>query len=114
MNRFRACRDQAGFTQKYVAISLGVKAPSVSDWEKGKTSPTIENLVKLADLYQITVDELLGRVTETEARALDGLTLDEKKAVQLFRNLTSEGKQYIFQTLLMAQSTMRQPPETGD
>ena len=106
MHPFRQCREKAGLTQKQAALELGVKPPSVSDWEKGKTSPTVENLMKLADLYQITVDELLGRATEGDARAMEGLSLDEKRALQLYRRLTDAGKQYIFQTLLMAQSAM--------
>lgn len=49
-----------GHTQKYVAISLGVKAPSVSDWENGKTNPTLENLISLAKLLEVSTDMLLG------------------------------------------------------
>ena len=106
MHPFRQCREKAGLTQKQAALELGVKAPSVSDWEKGKTSPTVENLMKLAELYHITVDELLGRATAGDAQATAALSLDEKKVLQLYRRLTDAGKQYIFQTLLMAQNAM--------
>lgn len=60
MYRFRQCREAKGLSQKFVAISLGVKAPSVSDWEKGKTNPTIENLIALSKLFGVSCDELLG------------------------------------------------------
>ena len=40
MYRFKECREAKGFSQKFVALSLGVKPPSISDWENGKTKPT--------------------------------------------------------------------------
>lgn len=61
MNRFRECREASGLTQKYVALTLGVKGPSVSNWESGKTTPTTENIAALAKLYNVSVDYLLGR-----------------------------------------------------
>ena len=61
MDRFRECREASGLTQKYVALTLGVKGPSVSNWESGKTTPTTENVAALAKLYNVSVDYLLGR-----------------------------------------------------
>lgn len=60
MNRLKQCRIDAGLSQQYVAVTLGVKGPSVSNWESGKTSPTVENLVALAKLYGVSTDYLLG------------------------------------------------------
>lgn len=64
MTRLRECREAAGISQKEVAITLGVRSPSVSNWERGKTYPTHENLVRLANLYGVTVDYLAGRTDE--------------------------------------------------
>lgn len=64
MNRFRECREASGLTQKYVALTLGVKGPSVSNWESGKTTPTTDNVAALAKLYNVSVDYLLGRDEE--------------------------------------------------
>ena len=61
MNRLKECREKSGLSQKTVAASLKVAAPSVSNWESGKTNPTHENLEKLADLYGVSIDYLLGR-----------------------------------------------------
>lgn len=47
-------------SQKYVAVTLGLSAPSVSNWESGKTTPTPENYAALANLFGVTVDYLLG------------------------------------------------------
>lgn len=109
MNKIKECREKAGLSQKYVALTLGVRAPSVSDWEQGKNWPSIDNLLKLAELYNVTVDELLGRATSAEIIAMQaaGVSLDEKHILLLYRALSDQGKEYIFQKLLEAQHTMR-------
>lgn len=56
MNRLRECREKAGLTQKQVAITLKLAGPSVSNWESGKTKPSRENIQKLADLYNVSVE----------------------------------------------------------
>ena len=60
MNRIKECRINSKLSQKYVAMTLDVAAPSVSNWESGKTQPTPENLKRLASLFGVTVDYLLG------------------------------------------------------
>jgi len=61
MGRLRECREKANLSQKYVAISLGVASPSVANWEREKTNPTLDNAIQLADLYGVSLDYLLGR-----------------------------------------------------
>ena len=60
MNRYREARIRAGLSQKAAAISLGVRPPSMSDWESGKSKPTHEHLVAMAALYGTTTDFLTG------------------------------------------------------
>ena len=78
---FREARENAGFSQKYVAITLGIQPPNVSRWEAGVTFPTVENLMKLADLYQVTTDYLLGR----ELSGPVSLSPDELAMLRAFR-----------------------------
>ena len=67
MNRYKEARRRAGLSQKAAAISLGVRPPSMSDWESGKTKPTHEHLVAMAALYGTTIDYLIG-TTNTEKK----------------------------------------------
>ena len=64
MTRILEARVNAGLSQKEVALSLGVKAPSVWAWESGKSKPTAANLEALSKLYHVSVDYLLGRDDE--------------------------------------------------
>lgn len=60
MNRIKQCREKANLSQKYVAVALGVAAPSVSNWESGKTKPSMDNYINLAKLFDVSVEYLLG------------------------------------------------------
>lgn len=56
--RFERCRG--GYTQEELAGRLGVTKAAVSKWECGQSAPDIASLPKLASLFAITLDELLG------------------------------------------------------
>ena len=66
MNRIKEARKAAGLSQKFVAMALGVASPSVCNWESGKTQPTSENLVALANLFGVSSDYLLGMSDDAE------------------------------------------------
>lgn len=68
MTRILEARVNAGLSQKEVALSLGVKAPSVWAWESGKSKPTAANLEALSKLYHVSVDFLLGRDDEPDTK----------------------------------------------
>lgn len=62
--RLRELRARRGFTQDYVAKRLGCHESAVSRWESGSRFPTGEDLVALADLFQVSTDDLLGRTRQ--------------------------------------------------
>lgn len=54
-------RKRLGFTQDALAEKLGVTAQAISKWENDQSCPDITMLPKLADIFGISTDELLGR-----------------------------------------------------
>ena len=48
------------------AERLGVSSAAISIWESGKKSPTLGNLIGMAELYGVTTDCLLGRSNEPQ------------------------------------------------
>jgi transcriptional regulator with XRE-family HTH domain len=54
-------REAAGLRQYELAARMGVKQASVSAWESGLAYPSAANLLKLADIFSCTTDEILGR-----------------------------------------------------
>jgi len=65
--RLRELRARRGFTQDHVAKRLGCHESAVSRWESGSRFPTGEDLVSLADLFEVSTDDLLGRVKQFAA-----------------------------------------------
>jgi transcriptional regulator with XRE-family HTH domain len=59
--RLRELRARRGYTQDHVAKRLGCHESAVSRWESGSRFPTGEDLVALADLFEVSTDDLLGR-----------------------------------------------------
>ena len=53
-------REKAGLKQKEVSRALNVDRTAISKWETGESLPRAERLIKLAELYNCTTDELLG------------------------------------------------------
>lgn len=52
-------RQTAGLSQEKLAEQLNVSRQAVSKWERGESLPDIGNIMALADLYSVTIDELL-------------------------------------------------------
>ena len=53
-------REQRGMTQEELANRLGVKYPAVSKWERGMAYPSMNTVIKMADLFQVSMDVVLG------------------------------------------------------
>ncbi len=59
--RIREQRLSHGLNQVQLAVQLSVTKQSVSNWENDNILPSVEMLVKLADLFGVSTDYLLGR-----------------------------------------------------
>lgn len=57
--KLREVREKAGLTQEQVALSAMVSRQTVSNWENGRSLPDIVSILKLSELYSISIDELL-------------------------------------------------------
>ena len=57
----RFFRKQAGLTQEELAARFGSGKTLISNYEIGRNTPDIETLWELADIFDITIDELVGR-----------------------------------------------------
>ena len=52
-------RTQAGLTQEAVAEKIGVSRQTVSNWENNRSYPDIVSILRLSDLYEVSLDEFL-------------------------------------------------------
>lgn len=58
-NRLYELRKAKGYSQDELADLIGVSRQAVSKWERGESSPDTDNLITLAKLYGVSIDELL-------------------------------------------------------
>ncbi len=59
-DRLVALRKENGYSQEVLAEKLGLSRQSISKWERAEASPDTDNLIALAQVYNMTLDELLG------------------------------------------------------
>lgn len=57
--RIRVRRNELKMSQEFVADSIGVSRQAVSKWERGIAEPNCENLRAIAELFHVTVEELI-------------------------------------------------------
>ena len=69
-NKISALRKAKGIKQEELAERLGVSPQAVSKWENDISCPDIMLLPKLADIFQVTVDELLSREEKKQVQIL--------------------------------------------
>lgn len=81
-NRLAARRRAAGYSQEALAGKLGVSRQAVSKWERGEASPDTDNLIALAALYGVTLDELLYAEPLQEAESAAGPGEDGEKGAE--------------------------------
>ena len=82
--RLKNLRKQALLTQVDVAEKLGISQPAYASWERGIKKPTQENLVKIAQILNVSIDYLVGNS--------DGnLKEDELDNVELLFRMNSNG-----------------------
>ena len=62
--KLKECRKKAGYTQMQVAEELNTAQFQVHKWETGKQEISLARAIDLADLYNVTLDELAGRKME--------------------------------------------------
>jgi len=84
--KIKELRKKRNITQEQLADYLEVSPQAVSRWETGLTCPDISNLPRIAELFAITVDELLG-VNETEKRREINDIISECEA-EIDKNIT--------------------------
>lgn len=80
--KIRRLRTAHGITQVELAHRLGVSKQSVSNWESNNIQPSIELLEKIADLFGVTTDYLLGR-EDLQVLDVSGLTAQQVAHLQM-------------------------------
>lgn len=71
-------RKENGYSQEDLANALGLSRQAVSKWERAESSPDTDNLICLARLYNMSLDELLN-TSETTEEIIDNVKSKEEE-----------------------------------
>jgi transcriptional regulator with XRE-family HTH domain len=83
--KLKSVRKTKGWSQEELAEKLFVSRQSVSKWENGQNYPSIEVIIKLSDLFEVTIDELLRTDEELKEKVIkDSKQLAHPKLKFLF------------------------------
>ncbi len=78
-NRLQQLRKEKGYSQEELAQALGLSRQAVSKWERAESSPDTDNLICLARLYGMSLDELLNTSESTEEIRERTMEVEEEK-----------------------------------
>lgn len=100
--KLRYLREKNGYSQEGLAEKLNVSRQVITKWENGTGVPKLNNLLMLADCFDVSLDELTGRMTsnyaETELeyrKTLDALRQNGIHAIALLdRAITLKSQIY--------------------
>lgn len=105
-DRLQVLRSEHGYSQEQLADLVGVSRQAVSKWETGSSMPDIDNLVRLSELYEQSLD-IIVKGTEAESTApngkpteqvveLDGFTSDMVRVRLYSRHYEYRSKAMLF------------------
>lgn len=86
--RLQSLRKARNLSQKEVSNALSISASVLSNYESSERTPSLENLIALADFYRCSTDYLLGFHKYTPSATLDVSNLTEEQ-IQLLRAFLS-------------------------
>lgn len=86
--KLKFLRFKANYTQEYLASEIGVDYTTYGKYESGKTHIKLDQAVKIANLYNITIDELCG----LENKTVKDSNSIKKHNLQLLVELDGEDK----------------------
>ncbi len=83
--RIKTLRLAKSISQVDLAVMLNVSKQSVSNWENDNIQPSIDMLIRLADIFNVSTDYLLGRDIRRNLDT-DNLTDSELEHIQIIIN----------------------------
>ncbi|MEQ2871172.1 helix-turn-helix transcriptional regulator [Ligilactobacillus ruminis] len=94
--RIRDLRKQKRMSQTELAKSAGVSQTTVTAWETGKAEPSSSAVARLADIFNVTTDYLLGRPNKQETKK-DDVELSDDDVIMTWRGkpLSDEDRELI-------------------
>lgn len=92
--RLKTLRERHELSQKELAIAINKTPQAYNYYEKGSREPDIETLIKIADLFSISIDYLVGHTVHTAVSSMN-FSEDEIELIKKYRALDEHGKETV-------------------
>lgn len=103
-NRLVSLRKANHLSQEELAAKIGISRQAVSKWERAEACPDTDNLILLANLYKISLDELLKTdepvEVENEKETNEAENKEEENTVSIFRKMIVSFPYPVFITIV--------------
>ena len=102
INNLKICRENKSMSAKEVSEKIGVSKQAIYNMESGMSNPSVDTLIKLAELYNVSTDYLLGLTSfesfKSQYEYLQSLEGDELFAaldsLNIDKWMTKDGDEY--------------------
>lgn len=91
-NRIRELRAEKNITQLRLSLELEVSQETVSAYENGKHLPSLKSLIKMADIFYVSTDYLIGRSDVRKPSATSPLPNEDIALLDCFHDLDTVDK----------------------
>ncbi len=92
-NRIKELREEKSMTQVRLSIELGVTQETVSAYEIGRHYPSVKSLMRMVELFDASMDYIMGLSPVRLAIAEHGIPNDEARLLSIYRRLDETRKE---------------------
>lgn len=91
-NRIKLLREKEGLTQTELGEKLGVIKQTISNWENNISEPNVDTLIKIADIFKVSIDYILARndIDSEEIKKIFGYEGEDEEAVSFPHKLANQ------------------------
>lgn len=93
--RLEVLIKEKGMTAKQLTQILKIGATSVSDWKRGKSTPSPDILIAISQLFDVSIDYLLGRTDNPNLSKELSVTPEQHKILDKFKNAPADRRKAI-------------------
>lgn len=113
IDRILLLRDEQNLTSKEVETGAGLANSSISQWKRGRGKPSLDNIVKLSQFFNVSADYLLGLSTQRSAIEYE-ISLSDEDSILLtaYHSAKTMDRFRIIQTCLNALDNSRESSHT--
>ena len=95
VKNLKVLRNKSGMSQQQLADVIGISQQSVNKYENHKVEPDIDTLIRIADCFGVTVDQLIGRIAPPEYESSTEIQSDKQDFIKSFDLLDEEERKSI-------------------